>query len=177
MGAPVGHPFFGNQHTDGGYILGSFTYEVIEKGVNVVKSVVSEAGKSAAKKPVNLAAKQPNPKNLSLSAVEKVSSKGLNKNHLIVAGILTVVTVGGFLVYRYINKKSKTKKEALQSIELSVGSCIKCGESLIESAYVSGNEANDYKDSYIVCKSCNEKNFARYPDEKDLLGEESCYNG
>jgi len=167
MGAPAGHPFFGNQYTDGGYLLGSFTYEVMEKGVDVVKSVVSEMGKGATKEVVNLATNQQPSKNLGLSAIDKAGGKGVSKNQLIVAGILTVITIGGFLIYRYVNKKSKAKKEATQSIELNVGICVKCGEPLVESEYVPGSEANDYKDACIICKNCGVKNFARYPDGND----------
>ena len=45
MGAPAGHPFFGNQYTDGNYKLGSFSYEVIDKGIDALKTVISETGK------------------------------------------------------------------------------------------------------------------------------------
>lgn len=41
MGAPEGHPFFGNQYTNGGYQQGSYSYDVepvVEKKIDVVKS-------------------------------------------------------------------------------------------------------------------------------------------
>lgn len=165
MGAPMGHPFFGNQYTDGGYLLGSFTYEVLEKSADAVKTVVGEMGKGATKVAMNLATKQEPSKNFVLSAVDKISGKGLNKNHLIVAGSLTVVAIGGFLIYKF-NKKSKAKKEGIQSIELNVGTCKKCDKPLIESTYIPGSEANN-KESYIICKNCGEKNFANYSNCDD----------
>jgi len=169
MGAPKGHPFFGNQYTDGGYIIGSFNYvpEVIEKGVSVVKTVASEVSKGTSIKTANIVTSQQKSANLNLPVVEKVSSKWLNKNNIIIVGVLTVVTIGGILVYRYISKKNKDKKESEKSIELNVGLCVKCGKPLIESKYVPGSEINNHTDAHIICKKCGEKNFAVYPDNDE----------
>jgi hypothetical protein len=37
--------FFGNQYTNGGYIRDSYTYDVIDKGVNPLKTISNEIGK------------------------------------------------------------------------------------------------------------------------------------
>ena len=109
-------------------------------------------------------------KGLSPKIVEKVKSKGLSKNQLIVTGILTIATVCGVLFYRHVSKKNRLQKEALQSVELNhVGVCIKCGEPLNESTYNPGSVTKNDTDACIICKNCGEKNFARYPDENDLL--------
>ena len=173
MGAPPGHPFYGNQYTDGGYVPGSFTYmlaeksiELVEKSVEAVKTVVSEVTSHSPSKTIAVATDKQVPSNIILLTVDKIGSKGINKSHLIVAGVgFLIVAVGGGILY--FNKKSKEKKEAMKSADFSVGICTKCAEPLIESTYVPGIAANNNNDSYIVCKNCGEKNFAWYPDENE----------
>lgn len=102
-----------------------------------------------------------------------VGTKGFNKNAVIALGIGIATAVGGYLTYRYISKKAKAKKEALQTIELSnVGTCTHCGEPLSESTYVPESEANGYK-ACIICNKCGEKNFAWYPDDNDSSGKDA----
>ena len=167
MGAPMGHPFFGNQYTNGGYITGSFTYKVAEKSADaeIVKSVVSDVNNSIPHKTIASAVHEQTPSDFILSTFEKKSNKGIGKKHLIFAGIVivTVAVVGGVLTYRHINKKSKAKKEGIISVDFSVGVCIKCSEPLIESTYVPSSEDNN-NDACIICKSCGEKNYAWYPE-------------
>jgi len=171
LGAPSGHPFYGNQYTDGGYVIGSFTYEVaeksielVEKSVEAVKTVVSEVTSRLPNKAMAVATDKQVPSNIILSTVNKISKKGLNKNHFIAAGVgfLIVAVSGGILYY---NKKSKRKKDDMNSADFSVGICSKCAEPLIGSTYVPGHDANNNKDSCIVCKNCGAKNFAWYPDD------------
>jgi Zn finger protein HypA/HybF involved in hydrogenase expression len=162
MGVPVGHPFFGNQYTDGGYIADTFKYvpEIAEKVVDYSSTLISENIDKATTKIVT----RQKPKNLIL---KEFNAKGINKNALIVVGIGLVTTVGGYFAYKHISKKTKAKKDALQSIELShVGTCILCGEPLNGSTYVPENEANSQK-AYIVCQNCGEQNSAWYPVEND----------
>lgn len=160
MGIPAGHPFFGNQYTNGGYIPGTYTYEAIEKGIEGIKVVSKEIQKGA----THVATKQ-RPDNL---IIKKLVAKWPNKNTLIVGGVILVVTaVGGFITYKLIRKKAKAKQDSLLSIELqNVGTCTHCGEPLIGSTYVPEGEEDSHK-AYIICKNCGEKNFARYPDEND----------
>jgi hypothetical protein len=164
MGAPVGHPFFGNQYTDGGYLPGSF---------KVVKEVLNEVVDKAISNSVTLTAKNSDksilktvsrqrPKNL---VIKKIDAKGLNKNVYIAVGVGFVLTIGGYFAYNYLRKKNNLKKVEQQSIELNnVGVCIHCGEPLNESTYYSENEANG-TEAYIVCKICGGQNFAWYADE------------
>ena len=170
MGAPRGHPFFGNQHTDGGYIRGSFTYagKLVERGVDVVKSVASGVGTSTSSKVATVATSEQTAKNFVTSLVDKISSNGLNKKHLIATGIITVAVTGGILSYRHFNKKRKNKNETIESFDFSVGVCVKCGEPLVESTFVPRSEGNKNNDAYIICKTCSEKNFAWYPNENLL---------
>jgi len=176
MGAPMGHPFFGNQYTDGGYIPGSFRYisevaeksvEAIANSVKAVKSAACEMSGGAPSKALTIAADHQDQKNIVLAAIDKISSKEISKNILIVAGILTVATTGGILLYRHFRKKSKAKKEIMKAIDFSVGICIRCSEPLIESTFVPRSESNN-KDAFIICKNCGERNFAWYPDEDTL---------
>jgi len=95
---------------------------------------------------------------------DKASGNWLNKNNLIIGGVITVVTVGGILIYRHFSKKSNAKKENIQSISLNVGLCVKCNKPLVDSGYVPANNVNN-EDAHIVCKSCGEKNFAKYNAE------------
>lgn len=167
MGTPVGHPFFGNQYTNGGYITGTFKYipEIVEKVVDISSTLDSgNIGKSTTK----IVTKQ-KPKNLIL---KNLNTNGINKNALIAVSIGLVATIGGYFTYKHISEKNKAKKNDLQSIELSnVGTCIHCGESLNGSTYISESDANK-QNSYIICKKCGEQNFAWYPKENDSSNKE-----
>ena len=150
MGAPSGHPFFGNQFTDGGYITGSFKYTPTEKiGAEILNTVVSETSRHSVSKAV--------------VPVDKTSSKWFNKNNIIIASVVTVVTIGSVLIYKHISKK-KAMKESIRSISLDVGICVKCSEPLIESDYVPENK-DENEAAHIVCKNCGEKNYAQYNAE------------
>jgi len=160
MGAPEGHPFFGNQYTDGGYVPGSFTYATAD----ILESIFDSLRETASEKAISTAVK---PKAVDLSPFDDVNAEHSNNLALIITGILAgLAAIGGIIWWRH-RRKAKIEKEALQSIELrNVGICIKCGNPLSESVYVPENKA-DNLDAYIVCKSCGEKNFARYPDSDD----------
>ena len=161
MGAPDGHPFFGNQYTDGGYEPGSFTYataDILESLLDSIREATTDKSMSIAIKPeaIDLA-----------SPFEDVDDEHSSNLALIIAGVFAGFAAIGGLFWWWRRRKFKIEKEALKSIELShVGICIKCGKPLSESVYVPENKANN-TDAYIACKSCGEKNFARYPDEND----------
>lgn len=164
MGVPLGHPFFGNQYTNGGYITGAFKYipKIAEKVVEYSSKLVSdEIGKGAAK----MVTRQ-KPKNLCLNGLD---IKGSNKTILIGVAIALATAGGIYFAYKNISKRIKAKKDALQFIELSnVGTCMHCGEPLSGSIYVPESETNSYK-ACIICKKCGEKNIAWYPDGNDSL--------
>lgn len=162
MGTPVGHPFFGNQYTNGGYIAGTFKYipEIAEKLVDNSSTLVSEnIGKATTKIVTRQKPKNP--------IMKEINIKCINKKALITVGIGLVATFSGYIAYKNISKKTKTIKDTLLSIELSnAGICIHCGEPLNGSTYVPESEANSQK-AYIICKNCGEQNFAWYPDENN----------
>ncbi|PKO07204.1 MAG: hypothetical protein CVU41_02675 [Chloroflexi bacterium HGW-Chloroflexi-3] len=162
MGVPVGHPFFGNQYTDGGYILGTFKYDSGIAGTvfdnssklfsNKIDKTLSEI--LTRQKPKNQILKVPN-------------TKGFDLNILIAGGIELGVFAGGYLFCRHISEKTKAKKDVQQFIELcQVGTCTHCGEPLSGSRYIPESEA-DSQGAYMICNECGEKNFAWFPDEND----------
>lgn len=105
MGSPVGHPFFGNQYTDGGYIAGTFKYvpQIGEKVVDYCSVLVPGNIDKATTKIIT--------RQKSNNLIPKeLNTKGINKNALIVACISLVATVGGYFAYKHINKKIKLKK-------------------------------------------------------------------
>lgn len=102
MGAPAGHPFFGNQYTTGGYVPGSFKYvaEVSQPLISAAtKSVVESA--SNAQLSAEVAAAVPVGKGVS-SLLGRIRSS--NPYVLAAVGVaataVTVVSLGGFLLGR-----------------------------------------------------------------------------
>lgn len=146
MGAPEGHPFYGNQYTNGGYIKGTFKY-VPENLGNVADIFdIRTSQKAISQEP-----KQP-----SLIGSEPM---GIVKITIIATAIAVVASAIAYLVY-----KQHEKKVMVQTIELNnTGICVRCGEPLSGSTYCSEGEKNDHCD-FIKCKKCGKKNFAWYPD-------------
>ena len=142
--AGVTHPFFGNQYTNGGYVIGSFkfpeglTREVSEKIAQValpIKTSTSALHKDILLKPV--------------------TDTATKSKWVIPAIIITVVTAaGGYIAYKHFKKKKIIKIP-------NVGICEFCGEPLTGAKLI----AND-SNLYIVCKKCGEKNFARNSDDE-----------
>lgn len=162
MGVPTGHPFFGNQHTTGGYTPGTYTYRLVEKGIENPPTVTKEIQKGAIaflsatkEKFINLI-----PKNL--------VSKDLSKYVVVISGIILALdVVREFKNNKIISNTVKAKQDSPMSIELqNVGTCKNCGEPLFGSKYVPEAEG-EFHIAYIVCKKCGEKNFGRYTDESD----------
>ena len=157
MGVPAGHPFFGNQYTNGGYISGTYTYEVIEKGKEIIKPLLKEASKAV----THVAPKQ-KPDNL---IPKKLFANDFIDNTMIIGGVILAVTpFVCSIIDKLLRNKANEKEDSLLSIELqNVGTCTYCGEPLIDSTYVPESE-EDAHNAYIICKKCGEKNFARYFD-------------
>jgi DNA-directed RNA polymerase subunit RPC12/RpoP len=157
MGAPAGHPFFGNKYTDGGYVRGTYTY-VVEKGKEIIKPFLKEASQAAThaatkQKPVNLIPK-------------KFVAKIFTFDNAITF-IAVATAVAPFITNEFLRNKAKEKQDSIQSIELqNVGICTYCGEPLNDSTYIPEGE-EDGHNAYIICKKCGEKNFARYTDKND----------
>lgn len=135
VGAPAGHPFFGNQYTDGGYQQGSFTY-TSEPSVGSVLSVVEKSVSSSTNKPIG--------------SYEDKSGTILG---LIVIPI--VVGIGVYLTIKHFNKKTGY-------LELeNVGVCKNCNEPLAGSTYHPKDKEHGVE-AYIQCQYCQNKNFAQY---------------
>jgi len=160
MGVPYGHPFFGNQYTNGGYIPGTFKY-VPDMAETIIKNssrlVSDKIGKT-----VSEMVTRPKPM---IQILKVPNTKGFDLNILIAGGLALGVFTGGYLFYKFKNQKTKAEKFALQPIELSyVGICTNCGEPLSESTYVPESET-DNQVAYIICNECGEKNFANFANE------------
>jgi len=160
MGAPEGHPFFGNQYTNGGYRPGSFTYitePLVEKVIDGIQSI----SKNVAEKPVKPTYRQ------SLHTESKASKFFENvksKEIIIVGGVLLAVTaVGCFVTYKLAHRK---KKETV-SIE-NVGVCGHCGKPLSGSIFHPKDEQLEIE-AYIQCECCGTKNYAHYNDVEESL--------
>lgn len=157
MGVPYGHPFFGNQYTNGGYVPGSYTY-MVDNGIETLKTVSNKIGKDVTR----IATNQDSESIVSKVLVTKYS----NKSVIMISGIILVVTaIGGLVTHKLCKKKAKAKQQSQQSIKLkNVGICTHCGEPLVDSTYVPESGKNSY-DAHIICKKCGKKNYARYTEE------------
>ena len=142
------HPFFGNQYTDGGYIVGSFKFPkglTREVGERLVKSTVPDALPTSAKSIPSI---------LNSAPVESAVKTGAKNKWIIpVLIIAAIAAAGGYFAYRYFKKKGIIKIP-------NVGICEHCGEPLTGATLVP-----DGDNPYIVCKKCCEKNYAHYHDE------------
>lgn len=159
MGAPMEHPFFGNQYTNGGYETGTFKYaQEFANQLTERLPLVKETIRNSSRKIVSVSRKQN-------EILKQNTPRMLNRKVLVVGGVSLAFVFGGYLVYKHFSKKAKAKLRYSHSVELSgVGVCQKCGESLHGSSYVPASDLNNQK-AYIICKNCNEKNYAWYPKD------------
>ncbi|MGF0139859.1 hypothetical protein ACQRC3_00750 [Streptococcus alactolyticus] len=161
MGVPEGHPFFGNQYTDGGYQPGSFSYTfepLMEKAIDSVQPIA----KKVVEKPVKLHRDSlTHTKNKAL----KLDKNDKGKGAIIIAGITVVVTGVSFIAYKLSHRK-KTQNIKIEN----VGVCSHCGKPLLNSRFYREDENNGI-DAYIQCKFCGEKNYAHYNEIKNLSEE------
>ena len=143
------HPFFGNQYTDGGYIIGSFKFPeglTREVGERIAKIAAPEA-LSSSSTIQSVRATAP--------LAEAVNTGAKNKWIIPALIIAAITATGGYLAYRHFKKKGIVKIP-------NVGVCEHCGEPLTGAKLVSDDDT-----PYIVCKKCGEKNYAKYSDEID----------
>lgn len=163
MGAPSGHPFFGNQYTDGGYQTGTYTYvgEAVENFASIVKDVLKEDANNQYKASTTKVSSESMSK---LSDIqESLSTSSLSgRDKIIIGGILVAVaSIGGVITYKILKKKKSVKKD---TIELeNVGVCIDCGEPLIGSELHLENNG-----AYITCNNCGTKNYAHYDEKEEV---------
>ena len=163
MGAPSGHPFFGNQYTDGGYQAGTYTYvgEAVENVASIVKDILKENAKNEHKVSTPKISDESVSKLFNIQkSLSTSSSSGRDK--IIIGGILVAVaSIGGIITYRILKKKKSVKQD---TIELeNVGVCIDCGEPLIGSELHLENDG-----AYISCNNCDTKNCAHYNEKEEV---------
>ncbi len=163
MGAPSGHPFFGNQFTDGGYQPGTYTYagEAVENVVSILKDGLKEY--------VSIDHKVSSPK-ISVEIMDKSSDvqKSLSTSSLswkdkaiIGGGFVVLLSIGVIIIHKIRKKKKSVKKD---TIELeNVGVCIYCGDPLIGSELHLENDG-----TYISCNNCGTKNYAHYEEKEEV---------
>lgn len=145
------HPFFGNQYTNGGYIVGSFKFPeglTREVGERLAKTAVSDIV------PSNIGTISPvrNPTPLDSIIKTMTKSKWIIPTLIIAA----IAAAGSYFAYRNFKKKGIVKIP-------NVGICEFCGEPLTGAKLI----PND-NNPYIVCKKCGERNFAKYSSDEDL---------
>jgi LPXTG-motif cell wall-anchored protein len=152
------HPFFGNQYTNGGYVIGSFKFPeglTREVGERLAKVAVPNAV------PINIGT---SPSIHNAAPLKPVVKTGIKNKWIIPALIIaTIAAVSGYFAYR------KKKKKGIVKIP-NIGVCENCGEPLTGAKFVAESD-----NPYIVCKKCGEKNFARYSNDdssKNLSGDE-----
>lgn len=80
-GAPAGHPFFGNQHTDGGYAPGSFSYRAA--------AAQTARGVGRLSRPIDLTAELP---------TSRIGA-------LIATGVVAAVVGSGAMAYAYMRNR------------------------------------------------------------------------
>ncbi len=161
MGAPAGHPFFGNQYTDGGYAIGSFSYK------NVIENVAEVAAKAVPKiLPNNSASDSLSGALLKASPSPRLSSGSIAG--LVAAG--AVFLAGGVATFVYLSSRTKSTGDQQPAGDdlAGFGLCESCGEEL---AVARPAEVEQDEDGYfIICEACSHKNRAHYSsgDESDV---------
>lgn len=142
------HPFFGNQYTDGGYKVGSFKFpEGLERDVGERLAKITTLNTLTTNT-------RTIPSSRNSIPVESAIRARAKSNWIIPTIIIAVVFGGGCLAYRYFKKKG--------IVEISnIGICTHCAEPLTGAKLIPDNDK-----SYIVCKKCDEKNYAHYHDGK-----------
>ena len=144
------HPFFGNQYTNGSYIIGSFKFPeglTREVGERIVKIAVPDTALSSSSVIPSVRTTAP------LSETVKYGAK--NKWIIPALIITAIAATGGYLAYKYFKKKGIVKIP-------NVGVCEHCGEPLTGAKFVSDNDT-----PYIICKTCGVKNYAKYLSDED----------
>lgn len=156
MGAPSGHPFFGNQYTDGGYVRGSFSYD------DAVVNTLSSGDKAATPISKPLASRQ------AVKSAEVASGLGLQPfsiPSLIAVG--AVALIGGVATFAYLRTKSGASSVPFIGDKkiADFGLCESCGKPLAKSgpAELRRDEAGEF----VVCENCSHPNRARYGEEND----------
>jgi formylmethanofuran dehydrogenase subunit E len=140
------HPFFGNQYTNGGYIIGSFKFpEGLTRKTAEHLTKIATSDVAPIKPSTTPLIKEANP-------VTYAVKNETNTKWIIPIIIGAIAAAGSYFAYRYFKKK--------RSVQIpNVGVCEHCGEPLTGGKFVADDEK-----LFIICKKCGEKNYAKYPD-------------
>ena len=119
MAGNAGHPFFGNKYVSSSVVYpGGYTYdwlpntnisEVFTRSTKVTTDSISNI-------PLSVAAPQ-----RSIKVIPKMSKSikiGKGGKIAIITTIAAAAGTGAYFLYKHIDKKRKSKEEALQTIEL-----------------------------------------------------------
>lgn len=143
------HPFFGNQYTNGGYVIGSFKFPeglTREVGERIVKIAVPN---------IALSSSNSIPSVRTVAPLTDAVKTGAKSKWMIPALIVAAIAAtGGYLAYRYFKKKGLIKIP-------NIGVCKRCGEPLTGAKFLP-----DSDNPYIVCKKCGENNYAKYSSDE-----------
>ncbi|MDL2219571.1 hypothetical protein LJC04_04485 [Ruminococcaceae bacterium OttesenSCG-928-O06] len=142
------HPFFGNQYTDGGYIIGSFKFPE-----GLTRMGGERLAKIAVPNTMSMdTIKMPSVRNT--TSLNNIKKNGASNKWIIPAIIIAAITAaGGYFAYRYFRRKGIIKIP-------NVGVCEHCGKPLTGARLIP-----DDNNPYIICRKCGAKNFAHYHDE------------
>ncbi|MDN5685004.1 hypothetical protein [Corynebacterium glyciniphilum] len=164
MGAPAGHPFFGNQYTDGGYVPGQFSYAAARHIAGAPRRAAASLSKSSAGTRSSVPAAFVNGQHMLQFSVPSLIAGG------------AVALIGGVATFAYLRSKSvATSKPTVEGGEVaSFGECESCGEPLTPSglAELKQDEIGDF----VTCPSCSHQNRARWVGEDDENQPESGSN-
>ncbi|MHC1735749.1 MAG: hypothetical protein AB9921_08805 [Erysipelotrichaceae bacterium] len=166
MAGNVGHPFFGNQYTNGNY-PGNYHYNwspnLIESEVMRQSTKILSSDTNAVEA-LNANTQSANKILPNSTKIQKIGKDTVTPI-LIVAGVFAA-GVAAYFLYEHFKKKRNTDEE-YRIIDLdNVGMCKNCDEILDGSEYIDEN-SSDSNIAYIICKKCGEKNYAWYPEGED----------
>ena len=156
MGAPAGHPFFGNQYTDGGYVLGSFSYPATGNIAESTRRAAASLSKLSAGTRASFPAASVKGQRMPQFSIPSLTAVG------------AVALIGGVATFAYLRFKSvATSEPTIEGGEVaSFGLCESCGEPLASSgpAELKQDEIGDL----VTCESCSHQNRARCVEEDDV---------
>lgn len=155
MGAPAGHPFFGNQYTDGGYVPGSFSYPGARNISEATRRAAASLSKSAAGSCASVPAASVNGQRMPQFSVPSLVAGG------------AVALIGGVATFAYLRFKfAATSEPTVEGGEVaSFGLCESCGEPLTSTGLAALNQ--DAIGDFMTCQSCSHQNRARCVETDD----------
>lgn len=153
MGAPSGHPFFGNQYTDGGYAPGSYSYG--SKLDEALSLVGASLGRSSASTDTSATA----------ASVKGLRVPPLSASSAITVGAVLLICGVATFAYRRFKSVGASESNVEDGTVARFGVCEACGNPLAISVHAEPEQ--DETGDFVTCKNCSHPNRARYADEDD----------